>query len=133
MADKFFQYLNSLSQTKEDKRTDYDFEDQYDCYKTDLFFSLFIDTIMDANRMNRANGLGIDFSKKAHYGYYLNKVRSRKRFSGSWPKRKKDEMIGIIQSYYGYSVAKARQALEVLSEEQIEQIIKKTKNKGGTK
>lgn len=125
---EFGKYLNVLSYGKEDLTKEVDFQSIYPRYQVDIYFSLFLDTIMDANRMN----LYWEIPVKSHYGYYLNKVRSRKRFSKNWPKRKKDDLVETIQEYYGYSVEKARQALEILSESQIEQIIIRTK-KGGTK
>ena len=76
--------------------------------------------------MNRHIVINPDSPKNVHYGYYLNKVRPSKRFSKSWPKSKKDGVIEIIKEYYGYSTIKAMQALNVLSDEQIEIIIKKS-------
>jgi hypothetical protein len=76
--------------------------------------------------MNRQTALDSEMPKGVHYGYYLNKVRPAKRFSKSWPKAKKDDVIEVIKEYYGYSTLKAKEALSVLSDEQIEQIIKKS-------
>lgn len=129
-SNKIFEFFKSQSHTKIDMRGDPEFDRLYLSYLADTHFSLFIDTIMDANRMNFELGRGT-IPKSAHYLYYLNKLRPRKRFTGKWPKRKKDEMIGLIQEYYGYSIPKARQALKCLSDKQID-TIKRRLEKGGS-
>jgi hypothetical protein len=126
LGNRFFEILNTLSHSKQDQRDSEDFEQLYQPYVADLYFSLFIDTIMDANRMNRLCALGSDIPKSVHYGYYLNKIRPAKRFSKRWPKAEKDDVIELIKDYYGYSTVKAKEALAVLSEEQIKEIIKKS-------
>lgn len=128
-SNKIFDFFRAQSQTKVDMRDDPDFEKLYLPYLADIHFSLFIDTLMDADRMNRQSGLG-SISKESHFLYYLNKVKPRKRFAGKWPKSKRDEMIGLIREYYGYSIPKARQALACLSDKQINEIKRRTK-KGG--
>ena len=67
--------------------------------------------------------------KKLQYHFLINIVRKRKRFS-KWAKAQKDSDIDAVKTYYGYSNEKARQALTLLSPEQIQIIIEKV-SKGG--
>jgi hypothetical protein len=59
----------------------------------------------------------------------INTIRKRKRFS-KWFKPEESASIDVVKEYYGYSNEKARQALTLLSNEQIEQLKQKV-SKGG--
>jgi hypothetical protein len=52
-----------------------------------------------------------------------------KRYS-SWTKKETFKNIEYIKKYYGYSNDKAYQALSLLSENQIDYIIKRFENRG---
>ena len=73
-----------------------------------------LDCIMYANEMN----INPNLDKKLQYDFYLNTLRSKKRFS-PWLKKEEQQNLELIKSYYGYSNEKARQALSLLTEEQI--------------
>lgn len=73
-----------------------------------------IDTLMYANEMNKNHSL----DKKLQYDFFINTVRTRKRFS-PWIKQEKIKELEVVKSYYGYSNEKAKQALRILSKEQI--------------
>jgi hypothetical protein len=111
-----FDYINSASDNK-----NYIWDDQsekeYVPFLTNRFFSYFIDTILVANQIN----INTPIDKKAHYDYFFNTVRSRKRFT-KWPKTINNPEIDLICKYYGFSVEKAKVALPLLSEEQKKQI-----------
>jgi len=77
----------------------------------------FMDTIMYANEMNRFNSL--DY--KLQYDFLLNIIRPRKRYS-KWLKKSKDDNIDLIKKFYGYSYTKAKDVVDILSEDQIEHI-----------
>ena len=96
--------------------------------------SNFRDTLFYANEMN----LNAHLSDKLHYHYLFYSVRKTKRFQ----KKKTDddkrleasmkrehELVSLIQEHYKYNVTKARQALAVLTEEQIN-TIRKRQQKG---
>jgi len=61
----------------------------------------------------------------------LNIVRKRQRFS-KWIKPTVESDIEVVKQYYGYSNEKARQALTLLSPEQIT-ILKQKVSRGGRK
>ena len=73
-----------------------------------------LDTVMFANEMNLSPQLDSDMQ----YLFYLNSVRKRKRFS---PWLRKDEIkdLDMVKRYYGYSNEKAKQALRILTKEQL--------------
>ena len=77
----------------------------------------FMDTIMYANEMNRFNSL--DY--KLQYDFLLNIIRPRKRYS-KWLKKSKNDNIDLIKKFYGYSYTKAKDVVDILSEDQIEHI-----------
>jgi hypothetical protein len=58
-------------------------------------------------------------------------VRTRKRYS-PWIKQEKLKDLEVVKSYYGYSNEKAKQALKILSEDQIN-FIKSKLETGGRK
>ena len=84
------------------------------------------DIIMFANQMNMMP----DADPLLQYHYLLNTVRAYKRPFQKWQKREIVENLDAVKEYYGYSNEKAKEALSILSDAQIEEI-KKTLNKGG--
>ena len=108
-------WLNSINQTKKNL-IDEDplMEKDYSPYIINRIYSGHLDAIMFANEMNMCNFL----PKKLQYDFYLNSLRSKKRFS---PWLRKDEIkdLELVKRYYGYSNEKAKQALKILTKEQI--------------
>jgi hypothetical protein len=86
-----------------------------------------MDTVMLSNEMNQYSNL----DKKLQYDFFINTVRSRKRFS-PWGKKEKVKDIELVKEFYGYSTEKAIQALRILTENQL-MVIKDKLNKGGKK
>jgi hypothetical protein len=60
----------------------------------------------------------------------INSIRKKKRFGGKWLSQAKLKNLEYVKEYYGYSNEKAKQALNILKDEQIE-FIKDTLFKGG--
>jgi hypothetical protein len=60
--------------------------------------------------------------KKLQYDFLLNTIRSQKRPFAKWVKSEKSEDIECIKTIYGFSDTKAREALRLLSNEQIQQL-----------
>jgi hypothetical protein len=67
--------------------------------------------------------------KKLQFDFLINSFRKRNRFT-PWLKSKKVSNIEYVKEYYGYSNEKAKSALTILNDEQIE-FIKNKLNKGG--
>jgi redox-regulated HSP33 family molecular chaperone len=85
-----------------------------------------MDMVMPANQMNMLPNL----DPLLQYHYLLNTVRAYKRPFQKWQKRETIENLDLIKEYYNCSNEKAKEALSILSDAQIEEI-KKNLNKGG--
>ena len=122
-------YLNSINYSKKSvmESDDPAWEKNYPPYIVNKCMSHHMDTVMYANEMNRYSFL----DKKLQYDFFINTVRSRKRFS-PWDKKQKMNDLEVVKQYYGYSNEKARQALNILTPDQID-FIKTKLNKGGKK
>jgi hypothetical protein len=120
-----FEFINSINYTKEDIIVDDWSERQYNSYVINRGLSFGPDTIIQANEMNSRPHL----DKKLQYQFLINIIRPRKRYN-KWLKADKIDAIEVIKTYYGYSTDKARQALSILSPEQIDKLKQKLK-KGG--
>jgi len=120
-----FDYLNSINLTKQDIMVDDICEKAYNSFMVNRGLSYFPDTIIIANEMNRHH----QADNKLQYQFLINMIRKRKRFS-KWAKAQKESDIDAVKEYYGYSNEKARQALTLLSPDQIT-IIKNKVSKGG--
>jgi hypothetical protein len=68
--------------------------------------------------------------KKIQFHFYINSIRKKKRFGGKWLSQAKLKNLEYVKEYYGYSNEKAKDALNILNEKQIEHI-KNTLSKGG--
>ena len=120
-----FDYLNSINLTKKDIMVDDVAEKDYNGFMVNRGLSYFADTVIIANEMNRYHHL----DKKLQYHFFINMIRKRKRFS-KWAKAQTESEIDAVKEYYGYSNEKARQAVTLLSPEQITNIKNKV-SKGG--
>ena len=122
-------YLNSINYTKKSvmESDDPEWEKKYPPYIVNKCMSHHLDTVMYANEMNMHHMI----DKKLQYDFFINIVRSRKRFS-PWDKKQKMNDLDVVKQYYGYSNEKARQALNILTPDQLN-VIKNKLNKGGKK
>ena len=119
-------WLNSINQTKKNLiDEDPSLEKEYSPYIINRIYSGHLDAIMFANEMNRYHFL----PKKLQYDFFLNTLRVKKRFS---PWLRKDEIkdLDLVKRYYGYSNEKAKQALRILTQEQLEFIKSKFETGG---
>ena len=117
-------WLNSINYNKDDLSEDIK---TYPPYIVNRCLSGHLDCVMFANEMNMYAHL----DKDMQYSFYLNSLRKRKRFS-PWIKKEKIEDIDSVKQYYGYSNEKAKAALRLLSESELN-YIKSKLDIGGTK
>jgi|TARA_B100001094_G_C17940025_1_gene675055 hypothetical protein len=122
-----FEYLNSINNTKKDIMVDDIAEKGYNSFMVNRGLSYFADTVVIANEMNRHHHL----DARMAYDFLINIVRKRKRFS-KWIKPETVSDVEVVKEYYGYSNEKARQALSLLTSDQINDLKKKV-YKGGRK
>jgi len=121
-----FDFLNAINFSKEDLIVDDWSEKQYIPYLINKGLSYGSDTVIFANEMNSRPHL----DKKLQFHFLINTIRPRKRFN-KWIKAEKHESIEIVKAYYGYSTEKARQALTILSQTQLD-YLKQKLEKGGS-
>jgi hypothetical protein len=122
-----FDYLNAINDTKKDIMIDDIAEKSYNSFMVNRGLSYFNDTVIFANEMNRLHHL----DNRLQFDFYINIIRKRKRFS-KWIKPDIASDVEVVKEYYGYSNEKARQALTLLTLEQINELKKKV-YKGGRK
>ena len=121
-------YLNTLNYSKDDlMEDDPGWKKNYHPYVINKCMSHHMDTLMFSNEMNRYPNL----DKDMQYSFYLNTVRPKRRFS-PWGKKQQVKDLNLVKQYYGYSNEKAKQALRILSPQQLDYIRTKL-NKGGKK
>ena len=108
-------WLKSINQTKKNLMDeDPSLEKEYSPYIINRIFSGHLDSIMFANEMNRYHFL----PKKIQYDFMLNTLRTKKRFS-PWLRKDTIKDLDLVKRYYGYSNEKAKQALRILTTEQL--------------
>jgi len=119
-------WLNSINTSKNNIMDENpDARNEYAPYVINRCMSGHLDTILLANEMN----INSQLDKKMQYDFFINIVRPRKRFS-PWLKKEKIESLEIIKQYYGYSEEKAKSALKILTQDEID-FIKQKMNRGG--
>jgi len=122
-----FEYLTAINDTKNDIMVDDIAEKAYNPFMVNRGLSYFQDTVLMANEMNQYAHL----DNRLQFDFYINIVRKKKRFS-KWLKPQTASDVEVVKEYYGYSNEKARQALSLLTPEQINALEKKV-TKGGRK
>jgi hypothetical protein len=126
MPDLFKEIIPSILQTKKSVFQDqYDYKD-YKPFVVNRALSYHMDCVLYVNEMNIHTGIDQDMQ----YSYLLNTIRPMKRKFQPWQKSEVDKDIECVKQYFGYSNEKAKDALRILTEEQIADIRAKT-TKGG--
>ncbi|QFG06326.1 clamp loader small subunit [Synechococcus phage S-SCSM1] len=119
-------WMNSINLNKENLiKENPDIVKQYPPFIVNKCLSGHLDAIMFANEMNKHHHL----DKDMQYSFLLNSLRKKKRFS-PWIRKEKIDDLDAIKQYYGYSNEKSKEALRILSKEQIN-FIKFKIEKGG--
>jgi len=120
--DLFKDIIHSILVTK--KCVIYDETDQKDYvpFVVNRALSYHFDCILYANEMNK----NFNLDKDMQYQYLLNTIRPMKRKFQPWQKQKHHNDIECVKTYFGYSNSKAKDALKILSEEQLDIIREKT-------
>jgi hypothetical protein len=118
---KPFDFVNSINFTKKNlmRGSDNDelSEKSYAPYLTNKSLSYFTDTLLYANEMNRMHFL----DNKLQYEFFLNSIRKKKRFA-KWAKADKNDDLVMVSEYYQISLSKAKEAIRLLSTEQLSTI-----------
>lgn len=112
----FFDYLNAINTTKKDlMKEDPLSEKDYVPFMINRGLSYFPDTIMYANEMNKYSSAPKDWQ----FAFYLNSIKAKKRFSKWHKKDQNSDDLNLVMKVYGYSAQKAAEALEILTDAQL--------------
>lgn len=113
-------YLNAINVNKEPLMDEGEVyaKHSYPPFVVARCLSYFPDTLFAANEVN----IRPVMDSKMHFDFLRGAVRPRKRFS-KWLKREEDERVAALVEYYGISSRKAREALTVLTEDAVSDIV----------
>lgn len=115
-----FDFLNSISQTKVDLMVDPQSEKEYVPFIVNRSLSYHQDTVLYANEMN----MRASIPNRQQFAYLMNSIRPRKRFA-KWSKtEKQNNQLLALQKYYSCNLNRAKEYLNILTENQIENIMK---------
>ena len=117
-----FDYVNQILQGKKNLIVDDQTESDYAPFLVNRSLSYHMDCLMFANEMNMRHFI----DKKMQNDFLLNTVRSQKRPFAKWIKTEKSDDLECIKQIYGFSDSKAREALRLLSKDQIQQLKEQT-------
>ncbi len=112
-----FEYLKAINESKKDIMVDDLSEKEYNPFIINKGLSYFKDTVLYANEMNKNHTL----DHRLQFDFLINIIRKKKRWS-KWIKADEVANLELIKEYYGYSNEKAKSALSLMSNEQIEQL-----------
>lgn len=101
-------------------------EKYYTPFMVNRALSYHSDCVLRANQMNLNHGT----DKLLQYQYLLNTIRPYKRRFVPWAKREDIDGLEAVMEHYNYSYDKAKEAMSVLSNDQINDI-KRRVHKGG--
>lgn len=119
--DLFKEILPSILKTKKNVFIDGDYSD-YNPYIINKALSYHKDCIYYINEINMFRNI----DKDMHYNYLINIIRPGKRGYKEWNKSVNDKRLSHIKLYFGYSDKKAKEVLKILTNDQIDEIIRKT-------
>lgn len=129
MPDLFKEILPSILEKKKSVfRDELDYKD-YKAFLINRALSYHLDCVLHANEMNINNSLDVDMQ----YQYLLNTIRSMKRKFQPWQKIDSNKDLECVKVYFGYSNEKAKEALRILTTEQLEEIKNKVERGGVNK
>ena len=120
-----FEFIKAINTSKDVMKDNSLAEKDYIPFLVNRGLSFFQDTVIQINEMNIRHYI----DNKLQFDYLLNNIRPRKRWS-KWLKPEKIDNLELVKTYFGFGNEKAKEALEVLSNEDIEEIKSKLA-KGG--
>ena len=120
------QWLDSVNHKKNNLlEDDPDRISKYLPYIMNRCMSAHRDTVLFSNEMNKFPLL----DKDMQYHFYLYTLRKKKRFS-PWLKKEQVDDLDLVKKHYGYSNEKARIAVSLLTNTQLEYIRNKHEQGG---
>ena len=121
-----FDFANSINFTKENLIVDERTEKEYNPFIVNRAMGFGKDTVIAGNEMNSRPHL----DNKMQYDFLREVVRKSKRYN-KWLKNE-EVNIEAVQKFFGYSFNKAKEALSILTETDLDRIkLYQTTSKGG--
>jgi hypothetical protein len=120
VADLFKEILPSILKTKKSVMLTEQDEKSYPHFIVGRALSQFADCVFFANAVNYYPGL----DNKLKYDFLLNTVKPYRRPFSKWAKKVETVDLAVVKEYYGYSDAKALDALRILTPDQINSLRK---------
>ena len=122
-----FDYAKAINESKDQLMDSPDemWEKKYAPFIVNKAGYPFPDTVLLVNEMNQCHYL----DNRLQFDFLLNSIRPRKRYA-PWLKASKIDNLELVKEYFGYSDQKAKDALKILSDDDLEYIQDKL-NKGG--
>lgn len=122
MADLFKEIIPSILQTKKYALLTEQDEKSYPHFMVNRAMTYYPDTVLLANEINKYPHI----DNKLKYDFLINIIKPYKRPYVKWHKKAVADDLSVIKEYYGYSDAKAYEALSILSQDQITELRKRT-------
>lgn len=125
-----WRFENSINSGNQKLEVDRD----YNKWRINSILANHKDTVLYANEMN----INYIVSDKMHYDYLFASIRKGKRYSKAETKEEKrsrevqEELIALVSEYYKYNIIRSKEAIRILSADQIE-FIRKKLDRGGVK
>ena len=121
-----FDFANSINYSKENLIIDERTEKEYNPFIVNRAMGFGKDTVIAGNEMNSRPHI----DNKLQYDFLRSVVRKAKRYN-KWLKTE-EENIEAVQKFFGYSFTKAKEALTLLSETDLDKIkLYQSTSKGG--
>lgn len=127
-----WRYENSITNRKAKK---IEIDGEYSQWRTNTILSSYKELCLIVNEIN----INYDVTDQMHYDYLYGSIRKnnydRSKSETEKEKRdrkKKEELVSLVSTYYKYNTIRAKEALRLLSPQQID-YIKQKQEKGGVK
>jgi hypothetical protein len=122
-----FDFINAINLTKKDLFVEDPLaKKDYIPFIVNRGLSYFPDTVLYANEMNFHCSIPEDWQ----FYFFLNSISKKKRFSKWHKKDAETESFRLVKEYFGYSDEKVKEALSILTDNQLI-MIKEKLYKGG--
>jgi hypothetical protein len=115
---KLFDYLNAINVTKENLLVDEQSIKEYTPFIINRGLSYYVDTVLQANEMNRYPNLPKDMAND----FLRASIKKKKRFSKWVKKADSSDDLNLVCDYFNYSKEKGALALALLTESQIDTV-----------
>jgi hypothetical protein len=119
-----FDFVKSIQKSKKDMIAEADdpavMTKAYSPWMVNKALSMYVDSILYANEMNRAHFLDNDMQ----YAYHLNSVRAMSR-KHTWFSKTSDKDLKLVQEHYKVNSTRASEIVKIIGSAGIETIKKK--------